>query len=147
VHPMRCGPPTPRPSKDEPVNNAEGARGAAQHPSPTVGGGRYGRCMNFPRRLRETVDCWAATHPGSRLEKLAVNFFIPKDGPGDVVMVVIVLEARDTDVNQMREIRNHIARIGRQGAVGPIVVHARTLDSEIVVTGRRTRMRQGDGDG
>ena len=30
--------------------------------------------MNYSRRLRETVDYWAKTHPGSGLEELAVNF-------------------------------------------------------------------------
>jgi hypothetical protein len=52
----------------------------------------YGRAMNYPRRLRETVDYWAKTHPGSGLEELAVNFFTPKGGPDDVVMVVHALE-------------------------------------------------------
>jgi hypothetical protein len=96
--------------------------------------------MSYPRRLRETVDYWIKTHPGSPIGDLAVNFFTPKDGPDDVVMVVIALEAGQTDMSQMREIRNSIAAIGRKGAVGPIVVAARTLDSEIVVTGRRSQV-------
>jgi hypothetical protein len=40
----------------------------------------------------------------------------------------------------MREIRNTIAALSRMGAIGPIVVSARTLDSEIVVSGRRVRV-------
>jgi hypothetical protein len=96
--------------------------------------------MNYARRLRETVDYWAKTHPGSGLEELAVNFFTPKDGPDDVVMVAIALEAHQTSSAGMRDIRNTIAALGRRTAVGPIVVSARTLDSEIVVTGWRIRV-------
>ena len=54
-------------------------------------------------------------------------------------MVVIALEAQQTSVPQMRDIRNTIAALSRKGAVGPIVVSARTLDSEIVVTYRVQR--------
>jgi hypothetical protein len=96
--------------------------------------------MNYPRRLRETVDYWASTHPGSGMAELAVNFYTPKHGPDDVVMVVIALEAGQSSVPQMREIRNTIAELSRRGAVGPIAVSARTLDSEIVITGRRVRV-------
>jgi hypothetical protein len=102
--------------------------------------GGYGRGMNHARRLRETVDYWAKTHPTSGLEELAVNFFTPKDGPDDVVMVVVALEAPQTSSARMREIRNTIAALGRRAAVGPIVVSARTLDSEIAVTGRRIQV-------
>jgi hypothetical protein len=99
--------------------------------------------MNYSRRLRETVDYWAKAHPGSGIEELAVNYFTAKDEPDDVVMVVIALEADQTDLPRMREIRNMIAAIGRKGAVGPIVVAARTLDSEIIVVGRRSGAANG----
>ena len=64
------------------------------------------------------------------MQELALNFFTPKGGPDNVVMVVIALVAGQTDLSEMRESRNSIAAIGREGAVGPIVVAARTLDSQ-----------------
>jgi hypothetical protein len=93
------------------------------------------------------VDYWAQKHPDERLEELAVNFYTPKDAPENVVMVVIALDADDTDVASMRDLRNRLVRIARQGAVGDVVIDARTLDSEIVVTGRRRYAGRGDGDG
>jgi hypothetical protein len=87
---------------------------------------RYGRFMNYPRRLRQTVDYWADTYAGSGRDELAVNFSARKDVPEDVVMVVIALEAHQTCVSQTREIRNTIAVLSRRCAVGPTVVPAGT---------------------
>lgn len=93
------------------------------------------------------MDYWAKKHPGDRLDELAVNFYTPKDGPENIVMVVIALDAQDTDVASMRDIRNRLAHIAREGAVGDLVIDARTLDSEIVATGRRRGAGRDRGDG
>jgi hypothetical protein len=62
-------------------------------------------------------------------------------------MAVIALDAENTSVSRMRALRNQIARIVKSGGVGPVVIIARTLDSEIIVTGRRPAGRPALADG
>jgi len=54
-----------------------------------------------------------------------------------VVMVVVGLEADQTSIREMRDLRNRIVRICRRFDVGPFPIEARTLDSRIIVRGRR----------
>jgi hypothetical protein len=110
-------------------------------PLPRLAADRYRRSMNLPRHVRETVYYWAQHHPGADAGELAVNFYTPKGGPDNVVMVVIALDTKNTSIVRMRELRGQIARIVKNGGVGPVVIDARTLDSEIIVTGRRPARR------
>jgi len=90
------------------------------------------------RGVREAFDYWTRTHESRLLDDLVVNFYTPKDRPEDLVMVVVGLEAAQTTVGEMRDLRNRIVRICRRFDVGPFPIEARTLDSLIVVSGRRS---------
>jgi len=94
------------------------------------------------RGVREAFDYWTRTHESRPLDDLVVNFYTPKDRPEDLVMVVVGLEAAQTTVGEMRDLRNRIVRICRRFDVGPFPIEARTLDSLIVVSGRRSTATQ-----
>jgi hypothetical protein len=53
-------------------------------------------------------------------------------------MVVVGVEAEQTTVGEMRDLRNRIVRICRRFDVGPFPIEARTLDSLIIIGGRRS---------
>ena len=96
--------------------------------------------MNLPGHVRETVYYRAQHHPGADAGELAENFYAPKGGQDNVIVVVIALDTKKTSVARMRQLRGSIERIVKKGSVGPVVIDARTLDSGIIITGRRYRV-------
>lgn len=71
------------------------------------------------RGVREAFDNWTMTRESRALDDLVVNFYTPKDRPEDLVMVVVGLEAAQSAVGEIRDLRNRIVRIRRRFTPAP----------------------------
>ena len=89
--------------------------------------------MTLAREVRQAFSDSSVRHTGWMIESLTSNFYTPKNGPPDVVVIVFHVNSELNVEEELRELRERVQRIVDSALDGQVRIVVRTRDSKFKV--------------
>ena len=89
--------------------------------------------MTLARDVRQAFSDWSVRHTGWMIDSLISNFYTPKNGPPQVVVIVVDVNSELNADEELRDLRERVQRIVDSALDGPVRIVVRTRDSKLTV--------------
>jgi hypothetical protein len=89
--------------------------------------------MTLARDVRQAFSDWSLQHTSWMIDSLISNFYTPKNGPPDVVVIVVDVNSGLNAEEELRALRERAQRIVDSALDEPVRIVVRTRDSKFTV--------------
>jgi len=89
--------------------------------------------MTLAQEVRQAFVRWSENHTGWMIDSLISNFYTPKNGPPDVVIVVVSVSSELDVQGELEGLRRRVQRIADGAGIEPVSIVVRTRDLRLTI--------------